>query len=109
MTPRGPLHQRVEPPWGSMHWEVTKVGLLKNPKWSYERGSRDSPGSYAPESCDSLVSYVPGSHDSHTKFLQIVENYVTYNLQKYHIDSIKIKAKLIPNAEEFSKNKENLC
>ena len=52
-----------------MHWGV------ETPPVSYE-----------------LVSYVPGSHDSQTKFLQIVDNYVTYNLSKFQIDSIKIKA-----------------
>jgi len=75
-----------------MHRGVTKVDTLKNPKWSYAPGSRDSPVSYAPVSRDSPVSYVPGSHDSQTKFSQIVDNYVTYNLWKFQIDSFKIKA-----------------
>ena len=64
-----------------MHRGVTKVDPLKNPKWSY-----------APESQDSPVSYVPGSHDSQMKFSQIVDNYVTYNLLKFQIDSFKVKA-----------------
>ena len=75
------MHCRVETPQGSMHRGVTKVVPLKNPKWSYAPGSRDCP-----------LSYAPGSQDSQTKFLQIQDNYVTYNLLKFQIDSIKIKA-----------------
>ena len=92
MTPRCPMHRRIKTPWGPMHQGVAKFDTAENPKWSYELESRDSPGSYALESRDSPVSYVPGSHDSQTKFLQIVDNYVTYNLEKFQFDSFKIKA-----------------
>jgi len=74
------MHRGVETPWGPMHRGVTKVDPLKNPKWSYTLGSRDSLVSYAPVSCDSPVSYLPGIHDSQMKFSQIADNYITYNL-----------------------------
>ena len=97
------MHWRVETPQGPMHRGVTKVDPLKNPEWSYALGSQDSPVSYAMGSQDSSVSYalvcrdspvsyVPESQGSQTKFSQIVDNYVTYNLWKFQIDSFKIKA-----------------
>ena len=40
------MYWGVETPWVPMHKRVTKVDLLKNPKWSYVLGSRDSLVSY---------------------------------------------------------------
>jgi len=48
--------------------------------WTFKITPQCPPVSYALVSRASPVSYVQGSYDSQTKFLQIVDNYVTYNM-----------------------------
>ena len=91
-TPRGPMHQVLRLPRVWCTRESQKLINWKIQNGSMHRGVETPPVSYEPVSHDSLVSYEPGSHDSQTKFLQIVDNYVTYNLSKFQIDSIKIEA-----------------
>ena len=77
-TPQYLMHRRVETPQGPKQRGVTEVDTLKNPKWSYALGS----------------------HDTQTKFSQIVDNYVIYNLWKFQIDSFK-RSKMQKNSSAF--------
>jgi len=43
------------------------------------------------------------------KLVQIVGHIVVYNLLKFQVDSIKIEASQIQNAEEFSQGNTNQC
>ena len=102
-TIRGPMHRRVETPWGPMHWGVAKVDLLKLQIGPMHWGVKPSLGSYAPES---HASRCPMYWESQLP-IQNVEEFLWHT--KIQIDSIKIEAYPIQKAEEFSRNKENLC